>query len=391
MSSVVLIFSISITKIMSIIIVMIIISILLYDGKIYAKMFFVLLFVVMMFTSELLLAVTSMIAGFSSKLLSQPGIYNIVGIIMTNLILFWTVIFVIKLLKRKVDIVPFKYWLLISFVPIISILILLMNVWIIKSNIANNYVLVALILLGVLYINFAVFDLIDSYSKQIKLKVMEELFEREAENYKMLEITERELKTLKHDIKNHISSIEALLKQGEIDTANEHLRSLKTITNELGSIVYTGNLAIDAILNSKGVIAREFDLLYSIRATLLTPITIEPVDICIIFGNAIDNAIEACNRITDNSIEKYIFISIEQKDTYLVISFENSADTVHMDGETRYISLKADKSSHGFGLESIQKAVDKYKGNISTKFENNSFVLDIVLRDDKGKNETFVN
>ena len=284
----------------------------LYEGKLLFKSLSILLFMVFFIASDTLLYILLMpFAGDIQSKIMQPGFDRMVGKIMTCLLLFWIIILVIKILKKKVEVVPFKYWILICLIPIISIFILRVTTWIIKSNIPSGNIIIIFILLGIFYINFAVFDLIESYSKQIKLKVMEELFERETENYKMLEITERELKTLKHDINNHICSIEAMLKQGEISTAKEHLHSLKTITDELGSVVYTGNLAIDAILNSKGVIAHEFGLSYSIRASLFTPITIEPVDICIIFGNAIDNAIEACNRIKGNKTQKYIFISIE--------------------------------------------------------------------------------
>jgi len=360
--------------------IILLIMLLFYEGQLYYKAFFVILFIVFMVASEVLvMAILTLLYGTIPDEFMNPGFGRLLGMIMTKLMLFWIVIIVNKFLKKKVETVPFRYWLSICIIPFISIFMLSIVNSVMTLNNKSNYNVITLILLGVFYINYMLFDFIDSYSKQIKLKVMEELFEREKQNYEVLEITEKELKLLKHDIKNHVLSIEALLKEGEIATATEHISSLKRIANELGSVVYTGNIAIDAILNTKGIIANASNLKYMVSATLLSQISIKPVDICIIFSNAIDNAIESCNRMKNDEIEKFIFISIQIKDKYLVISIQNSAENVNVISNNVFKSSKQDGQSHGFGFESIKQTVAKYDGLISTKFEDSTFNLNIIL------------
>jgi len=107
---------------------------------------------------------------------------------------------------------------------------------------------------------------------------------------------------------------------------------------------------------------------------------IEPVDLCIILGNALDNAIEECQRIEDDSVKKEIVLKMICKNDQLFISVANpmSGKAIIRDG--RFVTIKPDARNHGFGLKNIESVVQKYDGILDILTENNIFKLNIALK-----------
>ena len=107
--------------------------------------------------------------------------------------------------------------------PLVSFAIIrTIDLLLIKSN-STELTLIFLPIISLMYINFAAFDFFETYSNQLKLKVMEELAEKTEENYKLLQNTEEEMRILKHDFKNHVKAIQFNLANNNMQTAQEHL------------------------------------------------------------------------------------------------------------------------------------------------------------------------
>ncbi|HIR69953.1 MAG TPA: sensor histidine kinase, partial [Candidatus Pullilachnospira gallistercoris] len=138
--------------------------------------------------------------------------------------------------------------------------------------------------------------------------------------------------------------------------------------------VHTGNEFLDIIIKDKAEKARKKEIDFSAFIDFGDVEFIEPLDISTIFGNGIDNAIEACEKLPRE--ERMITVKAGKVRDFVSILIENScSDEVHTDGHT----TKQDKFLHGFGISNMRKAAEKYNGSCTTKQGNGKFTLKILL------------
>jgi sensor histidine kinase regulating citrate/malate metabolism len=195
-------------------------------------------------------------------------------------------------------------------------------------------------------------------------------------HYAEVENMYRQVRGWRHDYKNHIQMLKAYMSVNEYDKVNEYLDRLDEDLTSVDTIVKTGNIIIDAILNSKISLAKSKKINVNARALVPESLNISEIDLCVIIGNLLDNAIEACERITDS--EKFIRIFIGIKNTQLYIYIANTAPGGK---QIKVNGLFATRKSgyHGFGLVRIDKTVEKYRGYIKRNSEDGAFTTEILL------------
>lgn len=280
----------------------------------------------------------------------------------------------VRLYNIKVKHLPWNYWIFIVLCPLFSyIVIICLDILLVQAE-KVNLVLIVLPVLALTYINVEVFNFFDSYSNQLRLGIMEELAAKTEENYKILEDNEKELRTIKHDLQNHLFSIEDMIRQNKTGIAQKHLALIKSTVDDISSIVYTKNAALDSVLNIEARKAQKADVKYRVKVVLEDEIKLDPVAICSIFSNAIDNAIEACRDLD----HRYVSVNISQKDGNICASITNSMKPENL--QENLVTTKKDKVNHGLGLGSIKAAVKKYGGTAAIKCENNTFILNILMK-----------
>ncbi|WP_253198247.1 MULTISPECIES: sensor histidine kinase [unclassified Clostridium] len=185
------------------------------------------------------------------------------------------------------------------------------------------------------------------------------------------------LRAQRHDFNNHISCIYGLLKTGEINVAKEYSEKLANQTSEINTILNIDIPIIAALLNFKLSIAKERKIELYIDINLPKSIKIDPVNISILLGNALDNAIEACENIANGN--KFIRIKMYIEKVHLIIKITNSTNKATQEGTGEHKTTHPDKENHGFGLENINYIVNKYDGLIQIEEEENLFILNIAL------------
>ena len=137
----------------------------------------------------------------------------------------------------------------------------------------------------------------------------------------------------------------------------------------------TGNGIVDAILADKQSRAKTNNIKIIFSGSV-PPNSIAPTDLCIIFGNTLDNAIEACEKISDD-IERIIFVTCRCNSGFVFIDITNPvAEDVVINGINVETS-KLDKASHGYGLYSLNKTVKKLDGEVKLSCENKIFKVEI--------------
>ena len=354
---------------------LLLISIILYDGEIIRKAFLSLLFIVIVFISEILfIGLLNLFEIGSPSEIGNQGINRIIGMVGTKIIYFWIVIFVCRLINRKIQEIPIKQWITIILMPAISTVILYIIYYDLMSSHENNKILLYCIaVLGLLYINFAVFDFFETYLKQLRLSVLEQVIERETTNYKQIENAYNDMRTLKHDISNQLDVITDLISRNDKKSAEAFIKSISLQLENVNAVCYTGEPIIDSVINIKLKYAHELGINITKRIKIAA-FDLDKIELCRAIGNVLDNAIEGCQR-SDLS-EQHIYISIQQVDDKIVVEITNTAANVDLNNLQ---TSKKNKSAHGIGLSSIQNSVEKLNGYMKCDFKDNIFSIKMVV------------
>ena len=209
-------------------------------------------------------------------------------------------------------------------------------------------------------------------------EINEHYMEMQLKHFEAYKNSQIETRRIKHDMKNHIICINELLGKNRLQELKEYIDDLKEDIEGIDSSIRTGNVILDSIINEKYTIIKKEGIDFSINGYLHDKNTMQPVDICTIFANAIDNAIEASLKEKDKNKRK-IDISIKENKNFIFITFINNMIMVKRRGKNNFFTTKMDSLNHGFGILNIQYAVDKYNGDIDIETEGNKFKLEIVL------------
>jgi len=186
----------------------------------------------------------------------------------------------------------------------------------------------------------------------------------------------RQMRGWRHDYHNHIQVIKAHNALGQAEEINIYLNKLDKDLTSVDTIIKSGNIMLDAILNSKLSLAASKKIAVNATASAPASVTVSDIDLCVIVGNLLDNAIEACMKL-ENEEDRFIRIYIGKLKEQLYISISNSMGPGIKKHNGRYITTK--KGSHGFGLMRVDNIAKKYDGYINRQYEEGVFATEIML------------
>ncbi len=185
----------------------------------------------------------------------------------------------------------------------------------------------------------------------------------------------RQMRGWRHDYHNHIQTMLALVDKPE--QMRSYLLTLNEDLTTVDTVIKTGNVMLDAVLNSKLSLIKARNITVNAKAVVPPELSISDVDLCVIIGNLLDNAMEACEKQEETS-ERFIrvFIGVLKKQLY--ISVMNSVGgEVHREGK-KYISTKT-SDSHGFGLWRVDRIAEKNGGYVNRQNEPGVFATEVML------------
>lgn len=301
-----------------------------------------------------------------------------VGLLLSKFIVFLIIhLFSLRKSKILIDSLEIKYLFILSILPITTIIFgILMNQIILNTN--GNIFKIIYILLNILLIlsNVVTLEVIKNQNKlaqsEYELKMLKNSIEEQTSHYKQLQVSHDEIRKIRHDMKNTYLGTIASLESGNISDAVEQLENNLDIIYKSGKVIDTGHPAIDAVIENKLKKCEEFNIHTNIIYTYNSPINVNEIELAVIIGNVLDNAIEACQGITDQ--EKNIHGAVSSDENNIVIDIRNTAKRFN-----NFKTLKMNKKAHGFGLKSISHIAQKYNGYANYTFQNSEFRTFVFL------------
>lgn len=194
----------------------------------------------------------------------------------------------------------------------------------------------------------------------------------QTEYYKQISDYKKQMRRVYHDLKNHV----LVAGQLENDSLREkYLESLNEYFTEFDRKACTGNEILDLLVDEKKKICNARKIRFEYNMDLSDGSFINLIDVCVIFGNILDNAIEASEQCEGG---RYIKMFADSYNDFLVIKSENSTRLTSAD--KKFLpTQKKDYANHGLGMSCIQDSLDKYGGTFNHEVKDHVFKMNIII------------
>lgn len=213
------------------------------------------------------------------------------------------------------------------------------------------------------------------YLQKLERKSIKQRIEMYENQLEIMEQSQKNIKSLNHDMKNHLMLISSYIDSKEYNKAQQYIGDINNYMTVSGQHIHTGNQEIDAIMNYMITKAENKGCKVETQIQIPNIGFMEKLDLNILLGNLLDNAIEALEKVE----ERYLHISMKYKQGVFVVRIQNSYDgTLYKQGE-KYITRKQDTENHGIGLENVNEIVMKYNGKQVVEMTDSQFVITIML------------
>lgn len=207
--------------------------------------------------------------------------------------------------------------------------------------------------------------------------LLEKQIKNQIEHYKRTESLNNDLRRFRHDYTNHMLCLKSMISANQLDDATEYIEQINRETAPTAKLFNTGHKIADAILNENSRAHKNIRISFDGHI----PDFLDNVDLCIILGNAIDNAVEACEKLSAENSTIAITAKLQQNHFILIITNTAAPDLIIKDAFPE--TTKDNPMKHGIGLSNIKRIVDKYEGDMSVNAENGTFTLYLAFKTDK--------
>lgn len=180
-----------------------------------------------------------------------------------------------------------------------------------------------------------------------------------------------------HDMKNHLLALKKYSQEQDWIGLNDYLNELSEDILDYNYQIWTGNRMLDMILNEKLKEAKDKKIDMQISTEVFTTLPFTDREIISLFGNLLDNAIEACERITDKNT--WIHIKMKKKNQLLYFEIKNTTEHTVQPVPGKFISTKTNGTLHGYGMKNIMDVVEKYRGIFQSQMVEDYFVVMISV------------
>ena len=347
-----------------------------YKSTVQKRMIYATYIIMFMLFPELVIGAIT--GYFHFSFFSEGSYSSEIGLITTKIVTYIEAL-LFRNFKAKNDTqsVSISLWISTIIIPLSTLAYECMFVS--NDNLTKNKVIVSVIMLFV--INVTAFHLYDSLSKnyvqQAKLSILETENELYSKQCEIMQTSTEELQAFRHDMNNQFIALSQLLASKKYEDAKTQLSKLSYLTKN--KIIYStsGNVIIDGLINYKLQNAINDNIKVKTEIAIPVQLQIDTTDIVAILGNLIDNALSALQNVLAEKRYLTLKVVFSQKRVIIRASNPYCGDIMCKNG--KIVTSKKTHDRHGYGLNNIAKAVDKYKGYMEIDHSDNIFTVDIIM------------
>ena len=288
--------------------------------------------------------------------------------------------------EKMLNELNYRWYFSFLIYPAITLVVLIQNYYLILHDEQMVYVR-WFVLSSVLLVlsNVVIFLILGEMHRlqmdKLKIELAEQRLAAQEQYYAELTERNKEIKKHIHDTKNLLLVLQSYVMQGNIHDAETHLKEMLDNLDS-GTMDYTGNIVLDTVLGAKINEAQKYAVKIVPAIALYGQLNIKVLDLALLLGNALDNAIEATSKINGETKKKiYLTVKLHQDILHIVVK-----NPVVHPVQIENNSVKTNKENaemHGFGIPNMQTIVQKYKGTLDLRSVDQIFVLNIVLENEE--------
>lgn len=268
---------------------------------------------------------------------------------------------------RSINLINTKMWLMIDGICLCVFTSILIILNFVPENPLINYPIcfsgIATIFAS-LYMTIYISDSVQTAYQLQTIKMRHQYYEEKKQE-------EEKVRSIYHDMKNHLLVLE---NQSDMVETVKMSQKLRKEISDYENYIHTGCDILDIIIKDKSRKAKEKNIDFSATIDFYDVKFIESLDISTIFGNGIDNAIEATEKLPEE--QRAVIIKAKIIHGFVMILIEN---TCNDRSKSKFKTSKEDKFLHGFGIRNMKKAVEKYNGECTSNCTDGKYNLKILI------------
>lgn len=324
--------------------------------------------------------IMSMFSHKSMQGMENNLLLHFQGMFVSKMTAFIIVKIIARFKNKHIYSLNIKSWFGIMLVPVTSIISLYAVVEIAYtiSDFKNN-IYVLLIAICLITANVMSFNLFESELKgeeeKLRYQFLERQLNEEKEYYNNLADAQKEIRKVSHDMKNSLIAILGSIEDGKINEVKSKIQNMINIFHNGLQTVYTGQLIVDTMINTKYKRMKSSNIVFKPFCIMNGNRDFDYLNFCIFLGNALDNAIEACEKLSDN---RCINLKIVEKENFLLCYIDNTFDGNVLKKNEK--TSKTNKLLHGFGIDNMKSIINENGGSLTIKTAGNKFIISALFK-----------
>lgn len=281
----------------------------------------------------------------------------------------------------RISVLPKETMYALLVIPLTSLVGCCLVIEIAGTLISEHLIILCMCIIFIIFMmNYTVFIMINKYSVFAENRHEEELLLKETayreEYYQDVEKYQEQIQDIKHDMKNQLAALYDAVERGERELVRDSLSDMLGDIRLAEDTIYSANPILNSLLKVKVSKAREKEIEMTVKTFIPKKMSIDAGDMGVMYGNLIDNAIEACAKVQDRN--RFVDVETKYQDGKLLIVIRNSKNT---DMNPDFKTTKEDKRMHGRGIRSVRKVAEQYGGNLLLEDEGDTFKASLLLTD----------
>lgn len=268
---------------------------------------------------------------------------------------------------------------MLTVIPLTSLISCFLLIEVAGELISTQMIILCMcIIFTIIVMNYILFLMIENYTAMEEKQHEEEMMQSEItycnEYYRDVEQYQEQIQDIKHDMKNRLIALLDAAEQGGSGAIKDKLQDMLGDIRLAEEIIYSANPVLNSILKVKSAKAKEKGIRMEINVLVPQKISIEIGDMGVLYGNLLDNAIEACSRVDQE--KRIIKVETKYQEGKLLLKIVNSKMPIE---NPKLTTSKKDKRKHGRGIRSVRKVAEKYGGNLLLNDGGENFEAVLLL------------